>query len=198
MPNRPAWGAAAAALVLLAGCHTAPPVLPASLTWQVRRLALQARPHFTLKGRVAVATGGQGFNASLRWVQDGGSSWATLAGPLGAGGVEIVASGDDLHIVTANGAELRGDAARTELTTRLGFDAPLTSLRYWVLGVPDPAQPAGETLDEAHQRLSALQQDGWQIDYASYMAVGDEWLPARVTLERAGVRVRLVVDAWQS
>ena len=198
MPGRRAWAAAAAALVLLAGCRTAPPVLPASLGWQVRQMQLQARAHFTLKGRVAVAAGGQGFNASLRWVQDGGSSWATLQGPLGAGGVELATQGSELHIVTSNGAELRGDAARAELNARLGFDPPLSSLRYWILGVPDPATPSDETLDEAHQRLKTLVQDGWHIDYANYMTSGDEWLPSRVTLERADVRVRLIVDAWQS
>jgi outer membrane lipoprotein LolB len=196
MRNRLAWGVAA--LMLLAACRTAPPVLPASLVWQVRQVQLQARGHFTLKGRVAVVAAGQGFNASLRWVQDGGSSWATLAGPLGAGGLELVTQGSDLHLVTANGAELRGDAARAELNTRLGFAPPLASLRYWLLGVPDPASPADATLDEAHQRLKSLVQDGWHIDYGSYMASGDEWLPARVTLEHADVRVRLIVDAWQS
>lgn len=198
MRNRLACALAATTLALLAACHTAPPLLPPSLSWQVRQLQLQARAHFTLKGRVAVAAGGAGFNASLRWVQDGGSSWATLEGPLGAGGVELATQGGELHIVTSNGAELRGDAARAELKARLGFDPPLTSLRYWILGVPDPATPADETLDEAHQRLKSLTQDGWHIDYANYMTSGDEVLPSRVTLEHADVRVRLIVDAWQS
>jgi outer membrane lipoprotein LolB len=198
MRNERAWGAAAAALALLAGCRTAPPVAPGSPSWQLRRDELQARADFTLKGRVAVAAGGQGFNASLRWVQHGGSSQVALEGPLGAGAVHITAQGNDLDIATTNGARLRNDAARAELTARLGFDPPLASLRYWILGVPDPAQPAAETLDEAHQRLSSLEQEGWRIAYGKYMAVGDEWLPARLTLERADVRVKLIVDDWQS
>ncbi|HXY97755.1 MAG TPA: lipoprotein insertase outer membrane protein LolB, partial [Steroidobacteraceae bacterium] len=78
------------------------------------------------------------------------------------------------------------------------FEPPLTSLRYWILGVPDPASPADETLDSARQRLTRLEQDGWRIDYASYVAVGSEWLPARLTLERADVKVKLLVDDWQS
>jgi outer membrane lipoprotein LolB len=64
--------------------------------------------------------------------------------------------------------------------------------------VPDPAQPADETLDPGRQRLTRLEQDGWRIDYAGYVVVGSEWLPARLTLERADVRVKLLVDDWRS
>jgi len=88
-------------------------------------------------------------------------------------------------------------AARAELKTRLGFDAPLASLRYWILGVPDPSGPADEVVD-VKQRLTGLQQNGWQIEYADYVAVRGEWLPGRMTLRFADVRVRLIVDHWDS
>jgi outer membrane lipoprotein LolB len=198
MRNSLAWGAAAAALVLLAGCRTAPLRAPTEPSWDVRRPELQSREHFGLKGRVAVSAGDQGFNARLRWTQDGKRARLALEGPLGAGAVHVDAAGSDLDIVTASGARLTSDAAHAELDARLGFDPPLASLRYWILGVPDPALPAAETLDPLGQRLTRLEQDGWRIDYGSYTAVGGEWLPARVTLERADVRVKLLVDDWQS
>jgi outer membrane lipoprotein LolB len=88
-------------------------------------------------------------------------------------------------------------AAHAELASRLGFDPPLSALRYWVLGVPDPAQPASESLDAAQQRLSALTQEGWHVEYQSYGSAGGETLPARMTLRRDQVRVRLLVDDWQ-
>ncbi len=198
MRNRPAWGAALGALAVLAGCRTAPLSAPAAPPWEQRRPQLQARAHYELKGRVAVAAGEQGFNARLRWTQDGAHSQVALEGPFGAGGVQISSDGHDLHILTADGQELHSDAARSELTAHLGFDPPLASLRYWILGVPDPATPATETLDQERQRLLALEQDGWRIDYTGYAAVGGEWLPARLTLQRAEVRVKLLVDDWQS
>src|SRR5205814_927902 len=46
-------------------------------------------------------------------------------------------------------------------------------------------------------RLQALTQSGWHIDYSLYVAVGGESLPARLTLRRDAVRVRLLVDDWQ-
>ena len=189
---------AAALLATLAACRTAPPpsflLLP---PWEVRRPQLQAREHFDLKGRVAVAAGREGFNANLRWSQQGERSQLTLAGPLGAGAVEVSASDNELDVVTARGEHLDSAAAHAELAARLGFDPPLPSLRYWVLGVPDPDRPALEELDERQQHLQHLTQAGWQIEYGLYVAVGVQSLPARLTLQRDAVRVRLLVDDWQ-
>lgn len=189
--------AAVLALAVSAGCRTIAPTLPPSASWETRRPQLQAREHFQLKGRVAVAAGGEGFNANLRWTQEGARSQLTLEGPLGVGGARVTASGNDLTLVTSRGEVVDNAAARAALTERLGFDPPLTSLRYWVLGVPDPAQPATESLDSAQQRLTALTQDGWQVDYQSYTSANGEPLPARLTLRRDTVRVRLLVDDWQ-
>jgi outer membrane lipoprotein LolB len=189
------------AVAVVAGCRTAPPIQQPTMTsqpWDVTRPALQARDHFDLKGRVAVAAGKDGFNASLRWIQAGTLSQVSLEGPLGAGGVQITANGDDLSIITSHGDRLDSEAAHAELGARLGFDPPLGSLRYWIQGVPDPATPAKEKVDPQQQRLQSLQQDGWQIDYTGYMPSGAGSLPAKLTLQRAGVRVRLIVDGWNS
>jgi len=51
---------------------------------------LQARDKFELKGRVAVAAAGEGFNARLRWTQDGKQTRMSLDGPLAAGGVQLL------------------------------------------------------------------------------------------------------------
>jgi outer membrane biogenesis lipoprotein LolB len=50
---------------------------------------------------------------------------------------------------------------------------------------------------DSQQRLTELTQDGWRVDYNAYMSVGAEWLPRLLTLRRAQVRVRMVVDGWQ-
>ena len=188
----------AAFAVMLASCRTVPPVHEAPATaWEVRRPQLQARDRFELIGRVAVAAAGEGFNARLRWTQDGKQTRMSLDGPLGAGGVQVTSDGSAVSIVTSRGDRLDNDAARAELAKRLGFEPPLDSLRYWIQGVPEPGHPAQETLD-SQQRLAALQQDGWQINYTDYMPVGGGWLPSKLTVQREGVRLRVVVDGWTS
>src|SRR4051812_13692611 len=190
----------ATVVVMLASCRTVPiqhEALGPAQSWEARRPQLQARDRFELKGRVAVATGSDGFNARLRWTQSGKQTHMSLDGPLGAGGVQVTSDGSAVSIVTSRGDRLDNDAARAELANRLGFDPPIDNLRYWVLGVPEPSHPAQETLD-AQQRLATLEQDGWQIQYTDYMSVGGEWLPSKLTLQRQGIRVRLVVDGWNS
>jgi outer membrane lipoprotein LolB len=187
----------AAALAVLAGCRTLPPAPPPGASWEARRPQLQSLTHFQLHGRVAVAAGGEGFNANLHWTQDGARSEVTLEGPLGVGGAKLTATGDELTVVTSSGERVESAAAHAELAARLGFDPPLSSLRYWVLGVPDPTQPSTESLDPAQQRLSGLTQAGWHVQYQSYESAGAEALPARMILQREAVRVRLLVDSWQ-
>jgi outer membrane lipoprotein LolB len=188
---------AALALALLAACRTLPPAPAGQTAWEVRRPELQARAHFELQGRVAVAAGNEGFNANLRWLQDGDHSQLTLEGPLGVGGAQVSAQGNNLTLVTSRGERIESDAAHAELQARLGFDPPLSALRYWVLGVPEPGQPATEALDSAQQRLSGLTQDGWHVDYVSYASANGEPLPAKLTLQRDTVRVKLLVDSWK-
>ena len=199
MRNSPARVAAASFLVLLAltGCRTLTPAATVSAPWDVRRPALQALPHFAVKGRVAVATGATGFNANLRWTQDADSAHLTLEGPLGVGGVQVNSSGDALEVINSHGEHIGNDLARAELHSRLGFDVPLASLRYWILGVPRPGSPAEESLNGEQQRLDGLTQDGWHVTYGAYVDAHGQTLPARLTLEREAVRVRLVVDDWQ-
>ena len=180
----------------LGGCQTVPVPAAPSVAWSVRRPALQTLDRFGLNGRVAVAVGSQGFNAGLRWAQSGAVTRLALTGPLGAGGVQVTADGGRLSVVSSSGKRLGDTDARSELEDKLGFQPPLTSLRYWVLGVPDPGAPASVQLD-SQQRLAGLTQDGWQIEYSAYMPVGAEWLPRLMTLRRQGVRVRMVVDGWQ-
>ncbi len=180
-----------------AGCVSAPSRRPAPLAdWPQRRAQLQSLNPFELTGRVAVAAGSEGFTAHLDWQQRGALTTVDLNGPLGIGGVHVVANGGTLDVETSQGKRLTSDEAHAELDEKLGFDPPLGSLRYWLVGVPDPGSPAAESVG-ANQRLTTLQQDGWQIDYSAYTSAGGDWLPQRMVLHRGDVRVRLIVDHWQ-
>src|SRR5262245_1007766 len=62
--------------VVLSACKTVPPSggPTPSGSWEERRAALQGRDRFDLTGRIAVAAAQEGFNAKLRWMQQGARS----------------------------------------------------------------------------------------------------------------------------
>ncbi len=186
----------------LAGCVTplrtgvALPVVAPDAPWPQRRALLQQLGGFSLRGRIAVAAGESGLSASLRWVQAGSRGELEFDGPLGIGGLRVIARGDQLSLTTARGERFDGAAARARLEQQLGFELPLASLRYWVLGVPDPSiDVEQERLAADAPRLEALTQAGWQVVYRAY-ATDAAGLPRRVDAARGPARLRLLVQEW--
>jgi outer membrane lipoprotein LolB len=196
---RKALGAAAmAAFGLLAGCRTAPPVVTgpgADAPWQVQRAALEKLDQYGLNGRVAVAANGQGFSASLRYEQLPGGANLALDGPLGIGGLRIVLEGEQIGITTSRGEKLDGDAARAEIERRLGFSLPLAELRWWLLGLPAPGEVA---LDQSGSgEIRGFTQSGWQVSINTRAPGLGFALPQRLTAQREGARLKLLVERWQ-
>lgn len=185
------------AVLLLGGCATLRPTLPtpppaaAPLVWEQRLPALQHLSNWSLDGRAAASAGKQGWQASVNWRQLGDSSELHFSGPLGLGASFLRLTPDGLSV---DGAPPRTDIAET-LHQRLGVDVPLASLRYWVLGVPDPG--AEYTLTSNGQdRVHQLVQSGWTIDIDRYLPVDGDSLPAQLVLHRDDVRLRIAVDHW--
>ena len=189
-------GTAALACLLLCACATVPRTTAPPTPWAQRLAALQAINHFELSGRVAAATATEGFSAGLRWQQQDDRASIDLSAPLGLGAAHIEQTAANLELTTSTGQTLQSAAASTELRARLGFDPPLTSLRFWILGASDPATSAQEWLDP-EQRLAHLEQDGWQVDYSDYILVREQWLPQRLSMTRGSLRLRVVIETWR-
>jgi outer membrane lipoprotein LolB len=185
-------------LAMLAGCRTAPPktVLGpgADAPWPAQRAALEQLDRYGLNGRVAVAANGQGFSASLRYAQLARGSQFSLDGPLGIGGLRVELEGDDLEIATSRGQTLNGPEARAELERRLGFELPLGEMRWWLLGIPAPGESAVNAL--ATGEIRDFTQNGWRVSITSRVASLGFSLPQRLTAERDGARLKLLVERW--
>lgn len=194
--------AAACALVMLAlaSCRTVPRggaiVGPgAQAPWPEQRAALERLDRYGLDGRVAVAANGQGFSASLRYAQLADRTDLSLNGPLGIGGLRVKLDGEDLEIATSRGENLDGAAARAELERRLGFALPLHALRWWLLGIPAPGEAVIDAADTGE--IQTFSQEGWNVSIQTRAPGLGFSLPQRLTAEREGVRLKMLVQRWR-
>jgi outer membrane lipoprotein LolB len=195
--------AVAAVLAVMSACRTVPPAASvivgpgADAPWPEQRAALAKLDRYNLNGRVAVAANGQGFTASLRYEQLPAQSHLALDGPLGIGGLRVALHGENLRIETSRGEKLDGVAAREELERRLGFPLPLDEMRWWLLGVPAPGGDVTARYDVATNEMTRFVQNEWSVTIEKRMPALGFALPMRLTAERDGARMKLVVERWQ-
>lgn len=193
-------------LASLLGACASVPTLPQSLSaWPDRMHQLQATQSWDLEGRAAAAVGTQGWQAHLTWQQQPDDAQVQLAGPLGVGAIALtlgpagVKIRDPVPAAAAAAASAAAASAHPDavpfLEQRLGFSPPFTQLRFWLLGVPSPDRPF-QWESNAMDRAQSIEQDGWRVEYADYMRVGQDVLPRRMTLTHESVRVRVAVDRW--
>ena len=138
-----------------------------------------------MRARVSVSRADEVVTARLSWLQRSGRSDLKLASPLGVGGVQIT--------VDEGLEQTLGDA--------LGVEVPLKSLRYWLLGIPDPALPVQAlefAEDPAESLPRVLHQAGWRVEFRRYAPVPDTGLvlPSRVDLRRDALEVRVFIEMW--
>ena len=194
--------ATAVALGLLAGCRTVPPPAPtvvgpgADAPWSEQYAALTTLENYALTGRVAVAANGQGFSANLRYRQRQQRTELALDGPMGIGGMHMQFDEQQISVTDSRGQTLDGAAARAEIESRLGFELPLAELRWWLLGLPAPGMPAEKHEQVAGGAITDFQQNGWRVSIDSRAPGLGFSLPARLTAERDGARMKLLVENW--
>jgi outer membrane lipoprotein LolB len=185
--------------LLLGACSTLQGRVPTGNgdegAWQAHLAQLTTLQGWQLSGRAGFADGKDSGSGSLDWKQQGDECSLDFRGPLGAGAVHIEGDARALHVKTSRGDDFVTTDPEDDLGRRLHQPLPVFSLRYWVLGRPDPTDDFTKTTD-AQGELVSLDQYGWHVEYQEYAEVDGYSLPTRLTLVRDQVRIKLAVSDW--
>ncbi len=182
--------------LLLSGCATQRgDLLPPLTDWETRQQALLEVRDWGFSGRIAVRDGDEGFNGNLRWEQRREYFDTRVSGPLGMGTVRIAGDPGLVTVTDNDGNDIRLTDPEQDLRRLYGWHIPVESLRYWALGIPDPAQPATTAHGEAGV-IKRLEQAGWTVLIDKYGSGGGQAMPKRLRATRGESRVTLVIDRW--
>lgn len=184
---------------LLAACAGGPQrrdEAPDYMAWTERSLTLAAIQAWSMEGRVALRTEDDGWTASMTWSQWRDFMEFHLRGSFGIGSTRVHGTTDRIVIENSRGETwVSRDPAR-DLARETGWQVPLASLRWWMIGVPAPDSRLSEEVVDGQGRLVRLRQAGWEIEYSAYREVDGLMLPEKVRVESDEVRLRIHVRSW--
>jgi len=186
--------------VLLAACAAAPKVETGQAEreplYQQRLARLESADAWAIEGRLAVSDEQDGGSGSFQWRRDASGSRMDFHGALGRGAWRLQADAQGAELAFADGTTFHGASIETLVHEQVGWPVPVETLGWWVRGLAAPGEVQQRTLD-AEGRLSALWQDGWDIEYSRYGDVGDVAMPFRMTARQADRTVKIVVRKWR-
>lgn len=188
--------------LLLAACATtqAPPTSDAKPTgadWRQHAARVATLKDWYLKGRIAVQTADNSGSASLYWRQQSDTFNLRVVAPFGQGTVEL--SGSENGSVTLVDSDNRSYTApnpESLMQARLGWSVPVTSLKYWVRGLPARQGEITAATPDSQGRLRSLEQMGWQITVNQYARALERDLPRKLEVSHEQFEARLVVQSW--
>lgn len=187
---------------LIAGCamiETKPVGVSVIITEPVAIAENASSTDFGLIGRISVQDKKQRFSGGVRWQHAGLDDEIFLHSPLGQVMAQIVQDNEGARLTTSEQKVFF--ASDIEILTErvLGWRIPVAGLQYWVQGEHFPATVAIKHLD-SEGRTVAINQDGWEINYASYfpMQSAQPARPRVLVLNYEALRIKLVVDNWEA
>ncbi len=173
-----------------------PVTTSSNIIWLSQQHQIKAISAWTVRGRIAVQMAQKGGSASLFWQQKDQNYAIELFGPLGAGAVYLNGTPGQIILTDSKGEHLQATTPEILLRHELGWNLPVSNLKYWIRGVPVQNQ-AHATQFNDQGLLSQLQQDGWTINYLTYSSVKNLNLPQQIMLEGQGLVVKIIIDSWQ-
>lgn len=163
----------------LAACSSAPTQPPTNLG------------HWSVQGRVGLWANGQQESANVHWQDCGERYHIRLSGPLGVGTTIIYGDREQVSLHRGGDPEVSAESPEALLAS-LGWIMPVSALRYWLRGLPDPDAPHQQE-PQADGPITNLTQYGWDISYQPNSQFAE-----RISLQSGDVRLKWLLRDWQS
>ena len=144
---------------------------------------------WAFQGRIALSDGKESWSANIIWTHTEGKDEIKLSGFLGQGAAVITVT-DQMVIINRGGEKPKQSTQIEEFVQQqLGVFVPVKALRFWVLGLVNPATPYVEKGD-------GFMQSDWDVHYLQMQNLGEEWLPRKIGVEQGEAKLKLFIDQW--
>jgi outer membrane lipoprotein LolB len=173
---------------MLSGCSTVP-VEPEAHYSRLAREHLYQLEQWSFDGRLALTGKNDSWSASINWGHKPDDEKIKLSGPLGQGATVIQLTDGVVSIDHGDGQVQSSTQPEAFINQQLGMFVPVRSLRYWVVGLPEPTGAFVET-------PTGFRQAGWLVEYKQMQPVNAQSMPRKITITNEQVKLKLIIDQW--
>ncbi|MDP1773321.1 MAG: lipoprotein insertase outer membrane protein LolB [Methylobacter sp.] len=175
-------------IFLLSACSVVP-VEPDAHYSRAAMLHLYELEHWSFEGRLALTGQNDSWSANISWEHSPEAEKIKLSGPFGQGAVVISLAGNVVTI-DRGGDDVQTSTRPEEfINQQLGMFVPVRSLRYWVVGLPEPSHSYKDT-------DAGFNQAGWLSEYKQMQPVDDGAMPHKMMVMNRLVKLKLIIDHW--
>lgn len=180
----------------LSGASPAPTQPSPEALYQQRLTVVTAITHWSFNGRAAVQRAGEGWSATLHWIQNEADYRLRIIAPLGRGTYELFSSTDGVSLVDASNRIYHAQSPDALLFDNTGWQLPVSDIQYWVRGIiPAGSSPSQVSLDP-DGLVKDFAVDGWRVSILEYDKVDGVAMPRKLFLSYRESKMRLVVNKW--
>ncbi len=176
-------------LLLLTACAS-DPVENGIKYSRASRLNLYKLDQWSFEGRIALVGQKDSWSANITWDHVSEVEKIKISGPLGQGAVIITMTGDSVEIDRGGGDVKSSNQPDEFINAQLGMFVPVQSLKYWVVGLPEPNGQYRDT-------EMGFDQSGWLNEFAQMQVIEDGGLmPRKVTIMNNKIKLKLIINNW--
>lgn len=189
-------------LMGLSGCTTVKeaPQLPQNkpVTWDNRGTSLSNITKWNIQGMIAVHNQAKNtsVSANLSWQQNNQYYTMLFYGPMGAGSQKLTGGPGKVVLEMGDGKKVTAKSPEALLASQTGWRLPVSSLYYWIRGLPVPNLPAEKKFD-TYNHITQLNQQGWVIQYLRYTSVNQMDLPTKILVMNPEMNVKMIISQWK-
>ena len=209
-------------LMLFISACSQTPVLKVTLeseqNWDWRQQQLANIDEWEIHARAAIMvsakstqSGGFASDLALDKVYPVGITWSrqqahfsmVIEAPFGQGVIRIESNlstdkDKQFKLTLADGNFRLGATPDGLLVQLLGWRIPVTGLKSWIKGLPQPDVESNYEIDGLG-RLKSLKQNGWFVNYLDYFPAQKQvqQLPKRLYLKHNNVGIKIVIERWE-
>jgi outer membrane lipoprotein LolB len=138
-----------------------------------------------LRGKMGIRSDGGNANLSFVWNESPGRYDISLKGTLGVAIATVTGTGNQVVLTLPDGRFYRSNRVENLIEDHVGYRLPVSLLRYWVRGLPDPDY-------EVQPREEGFSQQGWQVTFQQFSTAG----PRKILIEQDDIRLKLAALEW--